>query len=196
MAEVHPTRIPGRWRDGYALDHHTVSSTYVGDDQYGRAQYDTKRSDLGELLYRLKYRGVVSVVPEIADAAASFLRTWNPRVELVVPVPASRARPAQPVLLLGEALAERLQIPFVPDCVSRVREVRQLKDVVDYDERSRLLAGTHAVDRGKVQGRRVLLVDDLYRSGATMNEITALLYDQGGAADVFALTITRTRSNR
>lgn len=42
----------------------------------------------------------------------------------------------------------------------------------------------------------MLLFDDLYRSGATMNEITALPYDQGKAAEVYALTITRTRSNR
>ncbi len=35
-----------------------------------------------------------------------------------------------------------------------------------------------------------------YRSGATMNAITAALYDEGAAADVFALTITRTRSNQ
>ena len=30
---IHPQRLPGRWRDGYALDVHTVSSTYLGDDQ-------------------------------------------------------------------------------------------------------------------------------------------------------------------
>jgi len=42
----------------------------------------------------------------------------------------------------------------------------------------------------------VLLFDDLYRSGATMNAIAAALLDEGGAADVFALAITRTRSKR
>lgn len=52
----------------------------------------------------------------------------------------------------------------------------------------------HEVERGEVQGRRILLFDDLFRSGATMNAITAALYDQGGAAEVFALTITRTRN--
>ncbi len=39
-------------------------------------------------------------------------------------------------------------------------------------------------------------MDDLYRSGATMDAITRALYDQGSAADVFALAITRTRSNQ
>jgi hypothetical protein len=37
---------------------------------------------------------------------------------------------------------------------------------------------------------------DLYRSGATMDAITAALYDDGRVADVFALTVTRTRSHQ
>jgi competence protein ComFC len=46
-----------------------------------------------------------------------------------------------------------------------------------------------------VKGKCLLLFDDLFRSGATMNAITQSLYEHG-AADVFALTITQTRSNR
>lgn len=41
---------------------------------------------------------------------------------------------------------------------------------------------------------KILLFDDLYRSGATMNAITEVLYDEGYADDIYALTITRTRS--
>lgn len=189
-------KIPGRWREGYALDYHTVSSTYLGDDEFGNPQFDTKRTELGELLFRLKNRSDVSTIPEIVDAAVSFIQSWNPAIDLVVTVPASRTRKVQPVFLLGGSLTRRLNIPFEPTSVKRVRNVRELKDVYDFDERLRLLAGAFTVDATKVRGRRVLLLDDLYRSGATMNEITALLYDQGGAADVFALTITRTRSNR
>lgn len=113
---------------------------------------------------------------------------------MVVPVPASRVRASQPVLVLGEALANELQIEFCPAAVRRTRDAPQLKDIVDYDERWRLLAGLHEVDRDMVRGRNVLLFDDLFRSGATMNSIAACLYDDGQAADVFALTITRTRS--
>lgn len=42
----------------------------------------------------------------------------------------------------------------------------------------------------------VLLFDDLYRSGVTMNAVSSLLYEKGGVAHVSALTITRTRSNQ
>jgi competence protein ComFC len=196
MLQIQPVRIPGRWRDGRALDVHTVSSTYVGDDELGHAQFDTKRSDMGELLYRLKYRADRLVVSGIADAAASLVRGWWPEAQLLVPVPPSRERPLQPVLVVGVEVAARLGMEFCPGCVRRTRDVPQLKDVFDYDERWRLLDGLHEVEKPRVEGRRVLLFDDLFRSGATMNAITSALYDQGQARDVYALTLTRTRSKQ
>jgi competence protein ComFC len=194
MVTIHPARIPGRWSDGRALDVHTVSSTYLGDDEFGRPSFDTTRSPVGELLYRLKYKGDQGVVAEIAEVAAAFVREWQPAVDLVVPVPPSRDRTAQPVLLVGAELASRLAVRFCPECVRRTRTVPQLKDVFDYDERWRLLEGLHEVSAEAVRGKRVLLFDDLFRSGATMNAITAVMFDSAGATAVYALTLTRTRS--
>lgn len=193
MAKINPTRIPGRWREGYALDIQTTSSVYLGDDEYGHPIFDTRRSELGELLLRLKYRSDASVVDELADAAASFLRNWNPGVDVILPVPPSRPRSQQPVFVLAQAIGARWAIPVRLDCISRARQLPELKDVYEYDKRLELLQGAHSVEQAVVEGRRVLLFDDLYRSGATMNAITNTLYDQARAADVFALTITRTR---
>ena len=96
-------RLPGRWREGFALDYHTVSSTYLGDDEYGHPMFDTKRSDLGELLYRLKYRSDASVLDEIVQVAARFYRSWNPGATLIVPVAPSRSsRPQQPVSMIAD----------------------------------------------------------------------------------------------
>ena len=85
---------------------------------------------------------------------------------------------------------------YCPNCVRRRRDVPQLKDGFDYDDRARLLADLHEIDESRVKGKRILLFDDLYRSGATLNSVAAAAYDQGGAADVFALAITRTRSKQ
>ncbi len=107
MVSIRPVKIPGRWREGYALDFHVVSSTFLGHDEYGHAQFDNKHSEIGELLYRLKYKSDQSVVPELAEAAAAFVADWKPGADAIVPVPPSRARTVQPVLILGEAIAQR-----------------------------------------------------------------------------------------
>jgi competence protein ComFC len=194
VANVQPIRIPGRWREGYVLDYHTLSSTYLGDDEYGHPMFDTTRSEVGELLYRLKYRSDKAVLDELVDTAASFVRSWNPGVTILVPVPPSRARSEQPVHLVAERLGTKIGIPVHPSAVTRVKETPELKNVYAYDERLRLLEGAHRVEASVVRGHRVLLFDDLYRSGATMNAITATLYDEGAVADVYALALTRTRS--
>ncbi|MFZ0890753.1 MAG: phosphoribosyltransferase family protein [Candidatus Binataceae bacterium] len=195
MAKFQARKIPGRWRDGYALDLHTLSSTPIGHDAFGHMQFDTTYSEVGGLLYRLKSKGDRKVVTEIVGAAEKFIRSWNPPIEAIVPVPPSSQRPLQPVMVLAKELGRRLGLPLV-DCLKKTREARQLKNVSDFDERLRLLKGLHKVDRSATRGKRILLFDDLYRSGATMNAITDALYDEGEATDVFALAITRTRSHR
>lgn len=196
MVAIHPEQIPGRWREGFALDKHTISSVRLGDNEYGHPVFDTTRTELGELLFRLKNRSDFSVVDEIVDAAADFAQRWNPGRDLIVSVPPSKGRTKQPVFILAEPLGQRLGIRTVLDCITRVKDIPELKNVYDYGMRVKLLQGAHAVDRTVVEARRVLLFDDLYRSGATMNSVAALLYDEGRAAEVFALAITRTRVNR
>ena len=195
MVNIKPSRIPGRWREGFALDYHTLGSTYLGDDEFGHPIFDTRRTELGELLYRLKYRSDNSVVDEIVLTAVTFITSWNPGIDIIVPVPPTRSgRSLQPVLILAEALSRKLSIPNVSDAIATVKEIPELKNVYDYDERLRLLQGVHVIRSSIVEGKKILLFDDLYRSGATMNTITAALYDRSLAADVFALAITRTRS--
>jgi predicted amidophosphoribosyltransferase len=157
-------------------------------------RFDTERTPLGELLYKLKSRGETSVAQEIADACKRFVAAWSIRIDAIVPVPASTKRKVQPVQVIAEGLGKALEVPVL-DCVSVTRPTKQLKNVYDYDERMRLLEGLYSVDRAAVGGRSILMIDDLFRSGATLNAITQLLYDQG-AKDVFVLTITQTRSNR
>jgi len=196
MVEINPTRIPGRWSNGYTLDLHTTSSGLAGRDGYGHPQFASKRSELGELLYRLKFRGDKSVVSEIAEVVGTFAESYLPKMDLIVPVPPSTPRKEQPVILLANAIGDRIDIPVFEDCVWKVRETSQLKNVFDFDERSRLLDGAFEIDRSVAKGKTVLLFDDLYRSGATLNAVNSLLYDRGGAKDVLALALTRTRSLR
>jgi len=188
-----PRIITGAWRQGYALDLHTLSSEYVGDDEYGHPRFNSTYSEVGQLLYQLKSRADKAAIPPLANALEKHLKDWKPPVNLIVPVPPSTKRTVPPVFLLAEALGRQTGIP-VADCLTRKRDIPQLKNVNDLDQRSKLLDGLHAVDKTTTQGKTIMLFDDLYRSGATMNAIAAELRDNGLAAD--ALTVTRTRSHR
>jgi predicted amidophosphoribosyltransferase len=81
------------------------------------------------------------------------------------------------------------------DAVTKIKEVPEIKNVTSYEERMRLLEDAHNINSSIVSGRNILLFDDLFRSGATMNSITQALYLHGKAANVYALAVTRTRRN-
>ena len=194
--EIHPRKIRGKWAEGYALDLHTTNSTFLGYDGYGHPQFETVRSELGELLYKLKYRADPSAVDSIAETATKFLaETWRVNVDLIVPVPPSNTgRKRQPVLEAATAISERTGIELCLDGLVKVKQTPQLKDVFDFKERVAALEGAFTVEEAKIQGKSVLLFDDLFRSGATMNTITECLMT-GGVEVVYALTLTRTRSS-
>lgn len=195
MVKFNPQAITGNWKEGFALDLHTISSTLIGHDEFGNPQFDTMRTEVGELLFKLKNRSDTSVVPEIVDVVKTFLKTWPLQVDMIVPVPPSKPRTVQPVVFLAQALSAQIGIPLV-EAVKKTRDMPQLKNIYDLEERQKVLKGAYAVDREAVKGRRVLLFDDLFRSGATMNEISTALRQQGQAAEVYAVSITRTRSHR
>jgi competence protein ComFC len=177
------------------LDYHTSSSVYLGEDAFGHAKFDNVRTDVGDLVYRLKYCGEVEAAERLGETAARFLASVKLPVGVIVPVPASKARAIQPVRLLAARISAYLGIPMM-DCVVRKPGGTELKNVDDVEERAGLLRGTFGMVPGALNGRGVLLIDDLYRSGATMNSVAAIITKIGGAREVYAFAFTRTRSNR
>jgi competence protein ComFC len=192
--QTNPMKIPGSWKEGYVLDYHTKSSDFVGYDEYGHPLFNTVRTPVGDLLYQLKYKGQKAALTDLVAIAAEFIRGWGPPVKAIVPVPPSRSRSAQPVMRIAQGIGTLLGIP-VYDVVQKAPTAKELKDVFDYHERLKLLANAHSVTSTDVRGKAVLLVDDLYRSGATLNAVTASLISQGKVREVYAFCPTRTRSS-
>lgn len=177
--EIHPRRLHGPWDGGYALDVHTISSVMTGHNAYGHPTFDTTRSVIGELLYRLKYKGDQTVIEPLVETVATFLQTRQTLIDAIVPVPQSNVRKNQPVTLIVTALSELLQIPVCTACLSKIKKTPQLKDITEYHKRVEVLEGAFSVSPEHTKGKKLLLFDDLYGSGATVSAITELLKGQG-----------------
>ena len=194
MIEIHPKEIKGSWDRGYVLDAHTISSTMIGYNEFGHPEFDTARSPLGELVYRLKYRGDKGAIPSIVEAIAGFMKASDINPDVVVPMPPSKLqRSFQPVIEIGTELAKSLGITFDGTSLKKARPTPQMKDVGDFSARVATLEAAFASDRN-LEGRSVLLLDDLVQSGATMNVAARTLKSQGLVKSVFALALTRTRN--
>lgn len=197
MASINPARITGTNFKGYALDLHTIKSEFSGYGPSGHPCFDTEYTELGTLVNRLKYKKEKDALDEIVNTASKFIVSKEWDIDLIVPVPPSQAdREFQPVYEIAKRIGSRLDIRVSLDCVAKQKKTPELKSIDGYAERIKLLKGAFAVNTRILEGKRVLLLDDLYRSGATLDVIADTIIKEGEAEKVYALTITKTRRNR
>lgn len=199
VININPKEIHGNWRAGYALDFHTVSSHRLPDEGY-----DTERTQIGEMVYQVKYRSDRSKILPLTEIAAKFVKDEfvvnGHRVldylNAVIPVP--RSNPTEefrPVSEIAQEIGRMLNLPVYTNYLIKVTPTRDLKNVPD-SEKPAELRGTFAVESYELQPKVVLLIDDIYDSGATLTELTDVLHKRGGVRRVLVLTFTQTRKKR
>jgi predicted amidophosphoribosyltransferase len=149
------------------------------------------RSAVGDLVHRLKYRGDLAALrPLVEQAQGLFSR--HPElleVDALVPVPASTQREVDPVRAWAGAVGEDLSLPVWPVLV-KTRQTALQKEMRSLAQKRANVRGAFAV-KGQVHGKRLLLLDDLFDSGATLEEATRTLLE-AGAARVCVLAVART----
>jgi len=191
--QINPQILRGNYSAGWALDLHTSSSKLLED-----GSFDTKYTEIGHALHMLKYRLDATRIEPIAEAAADFLRKmpFFDGLDAIIPVPPSEARRLQPVWELALAIGSRVGLPVAFDYLIKVKETRALKDLDERKSRKEELSGAFKVSDDRFARKWVLLFDDLFRSGETLNAIAYVLLTEGKVSGVFVLTITKTRTKR
>jgi competence protein ComFC len=186
--------IVGNWKSGLAYDVHLLDSVYLGPDEFGHDRFKNTRSEMGDLVYQLKYALDLKALKKIIYLLDGVKGVES--FDLIVPMPASNQnRPYQPVSEIAKALGERRGVEVLEGVLTKVGSSPQLKNISSPTERQKLLADTMSLAAGSgVTGKKVLLVDDLYRSGDSLRAATQLLYDKGKVAQVSVLTMTKTRN--
>ena len=193
MIKINSKEIKGSWDQGYVLDVHTISSTMIGYNEFGHPEFDTLRSELGEMVYRLKYKGEKAVIAPVVEALAEFVKNWGIHPDAIVPMPPSKQRSFQPVVGIAAELARAMNMPLNTESLKKTKTTQQMKDVGDFSARVATLDAAFSSDKG-LQGKAVLLFDDLFQSGATMNVAARKLKAQGLVKALYALALTRTRN--
>lgn len=192
MADLRKIKIEGNWDVGYALDLHVKSSDFLGYDEFGHPQYNTIRTKLGELVYKLKYGHDKTVLDDIISIICNSFTFKS--IDVIIPVPPSKTlRVFQPVVEIARRLGNDLGIQVLTNAVLKVKSTSELKNVSTFEEKYSILKDAFKIgDISLIRNKTILLLDDLYQSGATLTAITELL-KKGGVSKVKVLTLTKTR---
>ena len=146
------------------------------------------------IMYRYKYSNRRDYTEFLAREAERLYGAWvrQQGIELVVPIPLSKKRLRQRGYNQAEIFAKRFAelcgLPCDSRIIRRTRNTAPQKQL-SVDERKNNLKNAFKTDRNVVNLKRVLLVDDIYTTGSTI-DAAALVLKQSGVKDVYYLCIS------
>ncbi|HEY6879594.1 MAG TPA: ComF family protein [Polyangiales bacterium] len=145
---------------------------------------------LRDAIHRLKYRGQSELAPGLAHWLIEAAQPLAQEVDLVTAVPLHarrlRERGFNQSVLLARPVARALAVPLVPRWLKRVRGA-SAQVGSGRQARVRALAGAFTASAA-AKGRRVLVVDDVRTTGATLEEARRALHTAGATA-VYTLAL-------
>jgi ComF family protein len=144
-------------------------------------------------LHRLKYRRDVSLGEALSRPLSDYLQQLEWPIDLVLPVPLGTQRLAErgynQAELLARPLALASGVRFRTNALWRSRETRSQVGLSANLRRENVAQAFRARPEC-VEGRKVLIVDDVTTSGATLDSCATALLDAGAQA-VYGLTMAR-----
>ncbi len=169
---------------------------HVYDEGRAALVYDEYMS---KSIYRFKYNGKREFAPYyakvMADRLSEKISSWDPDVIVPVPVHKSRLkkRGYNQAQLIATELSKRLKIPVNSGIVSRAAATKVQKKL-SAKERQNNLKKAFNVTQNVVKYESVLIVDDIYTTGSTVDAVAGCL-KRAGIRKVYFATLCIGRGN-
>ena len=153
-------------------------------------EYDFVRRSL----YRYKYGGRQEYKECYAKFMAHFLKDkitgWH--AQALVPVPLHKERKRQrgynQAEILAEELSKYLYIPVIKNLVIRSRKTLPMKDI-EGSERQNNLKKAFLIGRNDVKLDTIIIIDDIYTTGSTIDEVRRVC-KEAGIRNIYFLTVS------
>ncbi len=165
-----------------------------------------------KIIHLLKYRHITKAATPLAFFTVFYLttissmRSAGPEDFVMLPVPLHRSKErrrgfnqalliAREIQRLAGMLDREKRLPsftIESDVLARVKKTASQTKQKNRDERRRNVENAFVLtDKAKIERKNIMVVDDVFTSGATMGEIAKLL-KANGAVKIIALTAART----
>lgn len=175
-----------------AIKNHTCGECIKNKRHFSWARGILAYNDTaGRAIHRFKYKKDTTFSKALGKIISDYPILEG--FDVIIPVPLHikrlRERGFNQSLLLARAVGKRHRIPVNPFALKRTRWT-ELQVNLSGDERRINVKGAFEV-HGGIEGKRVLLIDDVYTTGATVGECSKVI-KKYGAKEVCVLTLART----
>ena len=170
-----------------------IRRTYAFEAARSYAAY---RGALARAIVLLKFERIDPLAAYFADRLVWVAERDGLSADVVVPVPLHRERQRErgynQADLISRRVAKRMKLPHKPVLLMRTK-ARPDKHILSYAERWRVVRGAFATRPGsQVDNKRVLLLDDVVTTGATLDACAKVLLE-AGAKSVVGLTVAAVK---
>lgn len=145
-----------------------------------------------QAIHQLKYQNLKAISASLAALLADYLLLTPLPGEALVPVPLHprrlRARGYNQAALLAKELGKLMNLPVIMDCLIRVKEAKPQVRTTTVKERRENVTGAFVCRGDKINGKQIILIDDVCTSGATL-EACATALKNNGAISIWGLTM-------
>lgn len=147
-----------------------------------------------QAIHQLKYRNLKALAAPLAELLHDYLMENPMAGDILVPVPLHpkrlKERGYNQSSLLAQKLGNLADLPVFDNCLIRRRHTSPQAKTSSVDERRSNVTGAFTCYSRWLQGRRVLLIDDVSTSGATL-DACAVALKATGAISVWGLVLAR-----
>ena len=150
---------------------------------------------LKDIIHKFKFEGKKKLATPLGEIMCRYLKAGDlpsKKIDTVIAIPLSRqherAREYNQSLLLAEFVAAELGKPLD---ISSLKKIRNVRPQFSLTREERLTNVINAFSSSEIRSLNVLLIDDIYTTGATVREASMVLRS-AGAKKVFVLTLART----
>jgi len=147
-----------------------------------------------EAIHQLKYRNLRALAAPLAGMLQEYLSASPLEFDILVPVPLHRKRLRErgynQARLLAQELGKLIDIPVSDDVLIRLKHTPPQARTATIEERKHNITDAFACSDSGLQGKHVLLLDDVSTSGTTLDACAAVLKANGAAA-VWGLAMAR-----
>jgi ComF family protein len=143
-------------------------------------------------IHEFKYRNLKDISTSLAKFLHDFLLDSPLPVDVLVPVPIHRKRLRErgynQSSLIARELSRMCGMPIIENCLIRKVNTPPQVRTTSAIERRKNISNAFACINNRLEGKKILLIDDVSTSGATLNTCAGVL-KAAGAVSVWGLTI-------